>query len=149
MFREITMELFIKRGIAFLIDYVIILIPTSIVVLVFGIIKWLISILPILGGLSEFIWLSGISFSIYLLYEVVSLSLFSSTFGKMLVGLKVRKSNGDRMDFLTILMRSVFKLLFVSGYLVWMIIINMLLVLGHDEHKSVHDWIAGTSIWKN
>lgn len=143
------MELFIKRGIAFLIDYAIILLPTSIAILFFGIIKWMISILPILGGLSDFIWLSGISFSIYLCYEVISLSLFSSTFGKMVVGIRVRKSNGERPDFLTILLRSVFKIMFVSGYLLWMIIINMLLVLGHDEHRSVHDWIAGTSIWKN
>ena len=143
------MDLFIKRGIAFLIDYMIILIPTSIFILIFGIIKLLISILPILGGLSDFIWLSGISFSIYLFYEVVSLALFSKTFGKMVVGIKIKKSNGEPLDFLTILIRSVFKILFVSGYLFWMIVFNMLLVLGYNEHKSVHDLIAGTSIWKN
>ena len=143
------MELFIKRGIAFLIDYMVMLLPTSIVILFFGVIKWLISILPILGGLSDFIWLAGISFSIYLFYEVISLALFSRTFGKMVVGLKIKKANGERLDFLTILIRSVFKILFVSGYLFWMIIINMLLVLGYNEHKSVHDWIAGTSVWRN
>jgi len=143
------MELFIKRGIAFLIDYMVMLLPTSIVILFFGVIKWLISILPILGGLSDFIWLAGISFSIYLFYEIISLALFSRTFGKMVVGLKIKKANGERLDFLTILIRSVFKILFVSGYLFWMIIINMLLVLGYNEHKSVHDWIAGTSVWRN
>lgn len=143
------MELFIKRGIAFLIDYLIILLPTSISILFFGIIKWMISILPFLGGLSDFIWLSGIAFTIYLVYEVFTLTFFSRSIGKVIMGLYVRKSNGERLDMITILIRSVFKILFVSGYLFWMIIINMLLVLGNDEHKSVHDWIAGTSIWKN
>lgn len=143
------MELFIKRGIAFLIDYLIILLPTIISILFFGIIKWMISILPFLGGLSDFIWLSGIAFTIYLVYEVFTLTFFSRSIGKVIMGLYVRKSNGERLDMITILIRSVFKILFVSGYLFWMIIINMLLVLGNDEHKSVHDWIAGTSIWKN
>lgn len=143
------MNLFIKRGLAFIIDYMIVLLPTSLLMLVFGIIKLLISIIPILGRLSGFIWLSGISFTIYLIYESVSLMLFSKTVGKMIMGIQVRKANGGYLDFLTILIRSVFKILFVSGYLVWMIIINMLLVLGQDEHKSVHDWIAGTSVWEN
>jgi uncharacterized RDD family membrane protein YckC len=143
------MELFIKRGIAFLIDYMIILLPTGISILFFGIIKWMISVLPFLGGLSDFIWLSGLSFVIYLMYEVFCLMFFSRTLGKIVMGLYVRKNSGESLDFLTILIRSVFKTLFVSGYLFWMIIINMLLVLGQDEHKSVHDWIAGTSIWKN
>lgn len=143
------MSLFIKRGIAFLIDYMIILIPTSLLMLFFGIIKLLISIIPLLGKLSSFIWLSGIAFTVYLVYETICLVLFSKTLGKMIMGISVRKANGGYLDFLTILIRSFFKILFVSGYLIWMIIINMLLVLGQDEHKSVHDWIAGTSVWEN
>ncbi len=144
-----NMELFIKRGLAFIIDYILIMIPTSIVLLAFGIVKLVLSVLPFLNVLSDFIWLSAISFVIYVLYEVICLSIFSRTIGKAIFGLRIKQNNSYHLDLSTILIRSVAKIFFVSGYFVWVVIINMLFVLGQNQHRSIHDWIAGTSVWEN
>jgi|SRR5690554_4327165 len=143
------MELFIKRGLAFLIDYCIVLIPTSILMLVFGVVKLVLSILPILNVLSDFIWLSSIAFVIYVVYEIFCLSFFSRTIGKTIMGLRIKQNDSYHLDFVTILMRSFIKVFFVSGYFVWVVILNMLFVLGQNQHRSIHDWIAGTSVWEN
>lgn len=143
------MELFIKRGLAFIIDYMIVIIPASILMLAFGIVKLILSILPILNVLSDFIWLSAIAFFIYVVYEVVCLTLFSRTIGKMIMGLRIKQNNSYELDFITILIRSIVKVLFISGYFIWIVIINMLFVLGKNQHRSIHDWIAGTSVWGN
>lgn len=142
------MELFIKRGFAFLIDYFIILIPTTILITVFGIIKIILKILPILNVLSDYIWLSAIAFVIYVFYEMVCLSLFSRTIGKMVMGLKIKKTNQDNLDFVSIVIRSFVKVFSISGYFVWVIIINLLFVLGENQHRSIHDLLAGTSVWQ-
>ena len=143
------MELFIKRGLAFLIDYCIVLIPTSILMLVFRVVKLVLSILPILNVLSDFIWLSSIAFVIYVVYEIFCLSFFSRTIGKTIMGLRIKQNDSYHLDFVTILMRSFIKVFFVSGYFVWVVILNMLFVLGQNQHRSIHDWIAGTSVWEN
>jgi uncharacterized RDD family membrane protein YckC len=142
------MELFVKRGFAFIIDYLIIMLPTTIVVIVFGVIKLLLSIIPILNRLSDLIWLSSIGFLFYLLYEVIALTLFQTTIGKALMGLRIRQNDQQPLELWTILLRSFLKVLFVTGYFFWMIIINMLIALGHNQHKSLHDLIAGTSVWE-
>ncbi len=142
------MELFIKRGFAFLIDYFIILIPTTILITVFGMIKIILKILPILNVLSDYIWLSAIAFVIYVFYEMVCLSLFSRTIGKMVMGLKIKKTNQDNLDFVSIVIRSFVKVFSISGYFVWVIIINLLFVLGENQHRSIHDLLAGTSVWQ-
>lgn len=142
------MELFIKRGFAFLIDYFIILIPTTILITVFGMIKIILKILPILNVLSDYIWLSAIAFVIYVFYEMVCLSLFSRTIGKMVMGLKIKKTNQDNLDFVSIVIRSFVKVFSISGYFVWVIIINLLFVLGENQHRSIHDLLAGTLVWQ-
>jgi uncharacterized RDD family membrane protein YckC len=142
------MELFVKRGFAFIIDYLIIMLPTTIVVIVFGVIKLLLSVIPILNRLSDLIWLSSIGFLFYLLYEIIALTLFQTTIGKALMGLRIRQNDQRPLDLWTILLRSFLKVLFVTGYFFWMIIINMLIALGHNQHKSLHDLIAGTSVWE-
>lgn len=142
------MELFIKRGFAFLIDYFIILIPTTILITVFGIIKIILKILPILNVLSDYIWLSAIAFVIYVFYEMICLSLFSRTIGKMVMGLKIKKTNQANLDFVSIVIRSFVKVFSISGYFVWVIIINLLFVLGENQHRSIHDLLAGTSVWQ-
>lgn len=142
------MELFIKRGFAFLIDYFIILIPTTILITVFGMIKIILKILPILNVLSDYIWLSSIAFVIYVFYEMICLSLFSRTIGKMVMGLKIKKTNQANLDFVSIVIRSFVKVFSISGYFVWVIIINLLFVLGENQHRSIHDLLAGTLVWQ-
>ncbi len=143
------MTLFIKRGFAFLIDYVIVLIPTSVLILVFGLMKLILKILPFFNALSDYIRLSAIAFVMYVFYEVVFLMLFSKTIGKMILGLKIQRMDRHKLDFVTILLRSVAKIFSITGYFVWMTIINFLLVLGNNHHRSIHDLLAGTSVWKN
>ena len=65
------------------------------------------------------------------------------------MGLRIKQNDSYHLDFVTILMRSFIKVFFVSGYFVWVVILNMLFVLGQNQHRSIHDWIAGTSVWEN
>lgn len=142
------MELFVKRGFAFIIDYLFVMIPTALFVIVFGLIKLILSVIPILNVLSDFIWLSSIGFVFYLLYEIISLAVFQTTIGKALMRLKIKQKDSKRLDGWTIVLRSLIKVASITGYLFWVIIINMLLILGKNEHRSIHDWIAGTSVWE-
>ncbi len=142
------MELFVKRGFAFIIDYLFVMIPTALFVIVFGLIKLILSVIPILNVLSDFIWLSSIGFVFYLLYEIISLAVFQTTIGKALMRLKIKQKDSKRLDGWTIVLRSLIKVASITGYLLWVIIINMLLILGKNEHRSIHDWIAGTSVWE-
>ncbi len=142
------MELFVKRGFAFIIDYLLVMIPTSLIVIVFGLIKLLLSIIPILNRLSDLIWLSSIGFLFYLLYEIIALTVFQTTVGKTLMNIKIRQNTQAKLDLGTIVLRSFVKVLFITGYFFWMIILNMLLMLGQSQHKSIHDYISGTSVWE-
>ena len=83
------MELFIKRAFAFIIDALIVGIPSSMVSLIFLIIRGILSYIPILNILSRFIWVSMIGFVFFLVYEVGCMILFGNTLGKKLVGLRV------------------------------------------------------------
>ena len=143
------MELFIKRGLAWLIDAFIVMIPTSIVVLVFGLLKFILSLLPILSTLSNFIWLSAIGFFFYMIYEVTSLLIFQTTIGKALLKIKVRDVHGGYLEPSAIIIRSFLKVLSTSGYFAWLLLINLGVMLIKDESLSLHDYLAGSKVWRN
>lgn len=142
-----NMELLIRRAIAWFIDSLIVMIPTTIVVLVFGLLKLILSVLPILSVFSNFIWLSAFGFIFYMIYEVTSLLIFQTTIGKALVGIQVRDNQGLILEPSAILLRSFIKVLSMSGYFVWLLFINVGVMLIKDESISLHDWLAGSKVW--
>lgn len=143
------MELFIKRVFAFIIDSLIVGIPSSIVSLVFLIIRGILSYIPILNILSRLIWVSMIGFVFFLLYEVICMSIFGNTVGKRLVGLRVLglKKKGE-VDFWAVLLRSFVKIASISGPFSFLLLVNGLIMLLRDEHKSLHDFVSETSVWE-
>lgn len=143
------MELFIKRAFAFIIDALIVGIPSSMVSLIFLIIRGILSYIPILNILSRFIWVSMIGFVFFLVYEVGCMILFGNTLGKKLVGLRVlgMKKKG-KVDLWSVLLRSFVKVASFSGPFSFLLIINVLIMILRDEHKSLHDYVSESSVWE-
>ena len=143
------MELVIKRLLAFIIDGLIISVPTLILTIIFGILRLIISLIPIIRVIRGIFAISAIGITLFFFYEVVSMVLFQTTLGKKLVGLEVLglRPHG-KVDIWTILLRSFVKAVSISGPLAFLTVINGIYMLVKDEHSSVHDIIAGSSVWQ-
>jgi uncharacterized RDD family membrane protein YckC len=143
------MELVIKRLLAFIIDGLIISVPTLILTIIFGILRLIISLIPIIRVIRGLFAISAIGITLFFFYEVVSMVLFQTTLGKKLVGLEVLglRPHG-KVDIWTILLRSFVKAVSISGPLAFLTVINGIYMLVKDEHSSVHDIIAGSSVWQ-
>jgi uncharacterized RDD family membrane protein YckC len=143
------MELAGKRLIAFIIDGLVISIPTLILTILFGILRLIISVIPIIRVFRGLFAISAIGITLFFFYEVVSMYLFQTTLGKKLVGLEVLglRPHGE-VDIWTILLRSFIKAVSISGPLAFLTVINGIYMLIRDEHGSIHDVIAGSSVWQ-
>lgn len=143
------MELAVKRLIAFIIDGLIISVPTLILTVLFGILRLIISLIPIVRVIRGFFAISAIGIILFFIYEVVCMFLFQTTIGKRIVGLEVLglQSKGE-VDIWTILLRSFVKAISISGPLAFLTVINGVYMLAKDEHGSIHDIIAGSSVWE-
>jgi uncharacterized RDD family membrane protein YckC len=143
------MELAVKRLLAFIIDGLIISVPTLILTIIFGILTLIISLIPIIRVIRGFFAISAIGITLFFFYEVVSMYLFQTTLGKKLVGLEVLglRPHGE-VDIWTILLRSFVKAVSISGPLAFLTVINGIYMLIKDEHGSIHDIIAGSSVWQ-
>jgi uncharacterized RDD family membrane protein YckC len=121
----------VKRGIAILIDSIIVGIATAILGLlidVSGIFNWL--ALPFVMGL------------IYVFYFTVTESVYGHTLGKKIVNLKVMKANGKKPSFEGALIRNISKIHFlfllldtVGGFFT-----------SKDAHQRYVDQIANTTV---
>lgn len=143
------MELVVKRLLAFIIDGLIISVPTLILTILFGILRLIISLIPIIRVIRGLFAISAIGITLFFIYEVVSMYIFQTTLGKKLVGLEVLglRPHG-KVDIWTILLRSFVKAVSISGPLAFLSVINGIYMLVKDEHGSVHDIIAGSSVWQ-
>lgn len=143
------MELAVKRLIAFIIDGLIISVPTLILTVLFGILRLIISLIPIVRVIRGFFAISFIGIFLFFIYEVVSMFLFQTTIGKKVVGLEILglQPRGE-VDIWTILLRSFVKAISISGPLAFLTVINGIYMLVKDEHGSIHDIIAGSSVWE-
>jgi uncharacterized RDD family membrane protein YckC len=143
------MELVVKRFIAFVIDGLIISIPTLILTILFGILRLLISLIPIIRVFRHLFAISVIGITLFFIYEVVCMFLFKTTIGKKIVGLEVLGLQTDgESDIWTVLLRSFIKVISISGPLAILTVINGIYMLLKDEHGSIHDLIAGSSVWE-
>ncbi len=143
------MELAVKRLIAFVIDGLIISVPTLILTVLFGILRLIISLIPIIRVIRGLFAISAIGITLFFFYEVVSLYIFQTTIGKKVVGLEVLglQPKGEP-DIWTILLRSFIKAVSITGPLAFLTVINGIYMLVRDEHGSIHDVIAGSSVWE-
>jgi len=143
------MELAVKRLIAFVIDGLIISVPTLILTVLFGILRLIISLIPIIRVIRGLFAISAIGITLFFFYEVVSLYIFQTTIGKKVVGLEVLglQPKGEP-DIWTILLRSFIKAVSITGPLAFLTVINGIYMLVRDEHSSIHDVIAGSSVWE-
>jgi uncharacterized RDD family membrane protein YckC len=143
------MELAVKRLIAFIIDGLIISVPTLILTIIFGILRLIISLIPIVRVIRSFFAISAIGIILFFVYEVISMYLFQTTIGKRVVGLEVLglQTKGE-VDIWTILLRSFVKAISITGPLAFLTVINGVYMLMKDEHGSIHDVIAGSSVWE-
>jgi uncharacterized RDD family membrane protein YckC len=143
------MELVVKRFIAFIIDGLIISIPTLILTILFGILRLLISLIPIIRVFRNLFAISAIGITLFFIYEVVCMFIFKTTIGKKVVGLEVLglQKEGES-DIWTVLLRSFIKAISISGPLAILTVINGIYMLLKDEHGSIHDLIAGSSVWE-
>jgi uncharacterized RDD family membrane protein YckC len=143
------MELVVKRFIAFIIDGLIISIPTLILTILFGILRLLISLIPIIRVFRNLFAISAIGITLFFIYEVVCMFIFNTTIGKKVVGLEVLglQKEGES-DIWTVLLRSFIKAISISGPLAILTVINGIYMLLKDEHGSIHDLIAGSSVWE-
>ena len=143
------MELAVKRLIAFVIDGLIISVPTLILTVLFGILRLIISLIPIIRVIRGLFAISAIGITLFFIYEVVSMYIFQTTIGKKIVGLEVLglQPKGEP-DIWTILLRSFVKAVSITGPLAFLTVINGIYMLVRDEHGSIHDVIAGSSVWE-
>ncbi len=143
------MELAVKRLIAFVIDGLIISVPTLILTVLFGILRLIISLIPVIRVIRGLFAISAIGITLFFFYEVVSLYIFQTTIGKKVVGLEVLglQPKGEP-DIWTILLRSFVKAVSITGPLAFLTVINGIYMLVRDEHGSIHDVIAGSSVWE-
>lgn len=143
------MELAVKRLIAFVIDGLIISVPTLILTVLFGILRLIISLIPIIRVIRGLFAISAIGITLFFFYEVVSLYIFQTTIGKKVVGLEVLGLHPKgEPDIWTILLRSFIKAVSITGPLAFLTVINGIYMLVRDEHGSIHDVIAGSSVWE-
>jgi uncharacterized RDD family membrane protein YckC len=132
---------FSQRLLAFLIDFLVLFVATSIV--------WLIFQLPIpdrhtdlFGALVLFANPFGSIFS-WLYYAIMESSKLQGTFGKMAIGIKVVNMNGERISFMNATGRFFGK--FISSLL---LCFGYFMIIFTKKHQALHDIMASTFLIK-
>lgn len=129
------------RVVAYIIDYFVISIVSWILMAVFGISSFVMN--PNDFNLSLFVGVYMIMIVLWVAYYVVmETSSSQGTFGKMAVGIKVGKANGERLTLLNAIGR------FFSKILSGLILCVGYMMAGWDPKKqALHDKIADTYVY--
>ncbi|WP_332651070.1 RDD family protein [Lysinibacillus sp. 54212] len=96
-------------------------------------------------SLNESVWYAPIviiSGVIYYSYFVIFTKFFSQTLGKMILGLRVQKDNGEPLDWSTVIFRECIGRFISNTFFK----VPYLLVIFTPQHKGVHDFVADTSV---
>ncbi|ANH83989.1 hypothetical protein A8C56_15600 [Niabella ginsenosidivorans] len=134
---------------AYIIDAIVVGIPTNIIASVLGLGATMRSIDPATGAVSEGFWAMYSSFLLvsiaisWLYFALMESSEKQATLGKMALRLKVTDMNGQRISFLNATGRYFAKVL--SGLI---LLIGYLMVLWDDKRQALHDKLAGTLVVK-
>lgn len=139
---QIDFNHWIWRLIAYIIDSIIVAIPTYII--------WFIITLAIVFSPASFIALYGFAFLfpfvfgiIEVLYFVVLDVSWGATIGKRILGFEVRMVNGSKVPFGKAFIRNISKIYWIFLVLDWLIAIA---TPGADRHQKYTDRIAGTTV---
>ena len=140
-----TLNYFVKRLIAFVIDVFCILILGT---LLFQSAKNSTDIAPnVLFSIAGIQFVSHPASIVagWLYFSILeSKKNYQATFGKIAVGLKVVDSEGKKINFGRASIRYLFKILS------WILfVISILTILGNPDRKSIHDYLSFTKVVKN
>jgi len=144
------MDLIARRAIAFIIDSIIVGVPTFLISSIFVVSRFLLSVLlPFISRPSHATTMMIIGFVIYCTYETIAMYVFNTTIGKLAMELRVSGTQTrGYTDFWTIFLRSILKVLSLVSTFSILLVFNLLYIFIKDEHKSIHDLVAKTSVWK-
>ena len=142
------MKLITRRIIATCIDMTLIGLPVGIISTVFGIIKWIMSFIPVVKWFRWIFHLGSAWFVVpYCIYEIFCLACFGTTVGKALMGVGVEEESGAmNMRLTTIIIRSVFKMI-TFQFCAPLLLLVSFYIMYKDPEKSLHDVLAGTCTW--
>lgn len=141
------------RVMAFLFDWLIVY-AFSLVVLALPIIKLISSIHNSVSSSELFslfltlIYLGLICFTFIIFYFIViPIQLNGQTLGKKFFGLRMVKTNGEKVDYLTLIVRELIgKILIDFSTLGLSMITRFLVMIINKEHMSFHDTLASTIV---
>jgi uncharacterized RDD family membrane protein YckC len=141
---QLDLTHWIIRLIAYIIDSIIIAIPTYII--------WYVVLLSIIfsGGVTGFVAAYGFAFIfpfffgiIQLLYFVILDVSWGATIGKRVMGLSVQTTSGGKVDFGKAFIRNISKIFWLFLILDWLIGIA---TTGSDKRQKFTDRWAGTTV---
>ena len=138
------MKLFTNRVIALIIDSLLIGIPVGILEMAFSLIRWILSWLPFLHHFRFLFSTSFLFVIVYALYEAAMIYFAGGTGGKLIMKLEVEKEHGS-LSFGDCLIRGVMKAFSLQ---IWILGEFSAIFAYSDQHSSLHDRIAGTSVWE-
>lgn len=142
------MTLTLRRALGFIIDCMVVGIPLSIVAIVFVITRTILSWIPILNIFTVLFSISWASFSLFFLYDFLSMLLFNTTIGKTAMLISVVNNYGLPLTFSQKFLRSLLRAFQFSVFGQALLLINIGIIVLRGENYSVHDLIVGTSVWR-
>lgn len=86
--------------------------------------------------------ISIVSAIVYYAYFVLLTKFWSQTIGKMIFGLRVKKDNGESLDWMTVIFRECVGRFISNTFLK----IPYLIVVFTPQHKAIHDFTADTIV---
>lgn len=142
------MTLTLRRVIGFGIDSLLVGIPLSVIALVFWVLRILLMWIPIFNIFSALFSIAWASFSVFFLYDFLSMLLFNTTVGKMAMRIKVVMHDGSQLTLKQKVLRSLLRALQFSFIGFGLVMINLGVVVLRGENWSLHDLIVGTQVWR-
>lgn len=140
------MNFFVKRILAALIDGLIIGIPIGIIEFAFGIIRFILSLLPILNHFRFLFSTSLLFLIVYSLYEGLMVYFGRKTIGKMIMGISIHKTNDTSFGFGDAMLRGLCKAISLSFIPLGVLSFILACV---KQNSSIHDVLLGTSVWED
>lgn len=110
----------------------------------FSLIRWILSWLPFLHHFRFLFSTSFLFVIVYALYEAAMIYFAGGTVGKLIMKLEVEKERGA-MTFGDCLIRGVMKAFSLQ---IWILGVFSAILAYSDQHSSLHDRMAGTSVWE-
>ncbi|MBS3991135.1 MAG: RDD family protein [Erysipelothrix sp.] len=142
------MTLTLRRALGYIIDSMMVWIPLSIIAIVFFITRTIISWIPVLNWFTFLFSLSWISFTIFFIYDFISMLVFNTTVGKTAMLIKVVNDQGYPLDFGQKLLRSILRSLQFTFVGQAFLFINLGIIVLRGEQFSIHDLLVGSQVWR-